>query len=84
MIEQQNLTRKQAAKYLGISEATLRLWSTDGKGPRHFKAGEKLVRYRRTDLDSWIEERLSATVAQAGPNGNPTPPEGRARMEECW
>lgn len=61
MNEQQHmLTPKQAAHYLGISEGALRLWRTEGKGPRHFKAGEKLVRYRRVDLDSWIEERLSA------------------------
>jgi excisionase family DNA binding protein len=61
MIDYQNtLTPKQAAKYVGISEAALRLWRSEGKGPRHFKAGEKLVRYRRADLDSWIEARLSA------------------------
>lgn len=57
---QQTLTPLQAAKYLGISEAVLRLWRSEGKGPRHFKAGEKLIRYRRADLDQWIEERLSA------------------------
>jgi excisionase family DNA binding protein len=54
------LTPKQAAKYVGISEGALRLWRTEGKGPRYFRAGEKLVRYRRADLDSWIEARLSA------------------------
>lgn len=60
MIEQENtLTPSKAARYLGISEAALRLWRSEGKGPRHFRAGEKLVRYRRTDLDSWIESRLS-------------------------
>jgi hypothetical protein len=36
------------------------LWRAENKGPRYFRAGEKLVRYRRTDLDSWIEARLSA------------------------
>lgn len=60
MTEQQNsLTPKQAAKYVGVSEAALRLWRSRGEGPRHFRAGEKLVRYRRADLDSWIEARLS-------------------------
>ena len=53
----------QAAKYIGISEAALRLWRSEGRGPRYFKAGEKLVRYRRADLDSWIEARLSAPAA---------------------
>lgn len=70
MIDQQNiLTPKQAARYLGISEGVLRLWRTEGRSPRHFKAGEKLVRYRRIDLDEWIEERLSAPAL----SGNPQP-----------
>lgn len=60
MNEQQNaLTPRQAARYVGISEAALRLWRAEGRGPRHFKAGEKLIRYRKADLDSWIESRLS-------------------------
>ena len=60
MTEQEStLTPLKAAKYLGISEAALRLWRSEGRGPRHFRAGEKLVRYRRTDLDAWIEARLS-------------------------
>ncbi len=60
---QSTLTPMQAAKYIGISEAALRLWRSEGRGPRYFKAGEKLVRYRRADLDSWIEARLSAPAA---------------------
>jgi predicted DNA-binding transcriptional regulator AlpA len=60
---QNTFTPIQAAKYLGISEGALRLWRAGGKGPRHFKAGEKLVRYRRADLDLWIEARLSAPDA---------------------
>ncbi|MGA2990097.1 MAG: helix-turn-helix domain-containing protein [Candidatus Korobacteraceae bacterium] len=61
MIEQENtLTPQRAAKYLGISEAALRLWRSQGQGPRFFRAGEKLVRYRIRDLNEWIESRLSA------------------------
>ena len=60
MNEQPNtLTPKKAASYLGISEAALRLWRSEGRGPRFFRAGEKLIRYRRADLDFWIEARLS-------------------------
>jgi predicted DNA-binding transcriptional regulator AlpA len=67
MIEMQNtLTPIQAAKYVGISEAVLRLWRSEGKGPRHFKAGEKLVRYRRANLDLWIEIRLSGGWRRSG------------------
>jgi excisionase family DNA binding protein len=65
MDNQNTLTPVQAAKYMGISEAVLRLWRSQGKGPRHFKAGEKLIRYRRADLDAWIEARLSAPTAES-------------------
>jgi len=65
MTEQEStLTPIKAARYLGISEAALRLWRAEGKGPRFFRAGEKLVRYRRADLDAWIEARLSAPATE--------------------
>jgi len=57
------LTPLKAARYLGISEAVLRLWRSTGKGPRFYRAGEKLIRYRKGDLDFWIEQRLSAPAA---------------------
>lgn len=56
--QEQALTPKQAAKYIGVSQAALRLWRAGGIGPRYYKAGTKLVRYRRADLDCWIEDRL--------------------------
>jgi predicted DNA-binding transcriptional regulator AlpA len=59
-IELQNvLNEKQAARYIGVSGAVLRLWRSESKGPRYFRAGQKLVRYRKSDLDGWIEARLS-------------------------
>ncbi len=67
MNEQPNtLTPKKAASYLGISEAALRLWRSEGRGPRFFRAGEKLIRYRRADLDFWIEARLSQPTGAKG------------------
>jgi len=64
MTEQESpLTPLKAARYLGISEAVLRLWRSTGKGPRFYRAGEKLIRYRKGDLDRWIEERLSTSAA---------------------
>jgi excisionase family DNA binding protein len=66
VIDQQNtLTPKKAAQYLGISDAALRLWRSEGRGPRFFRAGEKLIRYRRADLDYWIEARLSEPTPAA-------------------
>ena len=46
----------QAAEYIGIAKSTLYTWRTrrPGFGPRAVKAGGAL-RYRRSDLDAWIE-----------------------------
>jgi excisionase family DNA binding protein len=62
MIELSNenaLNERQASKYLGVSAGTMRLWRSEGRAPRFFRAG-KLIRFRKADLDSWIEARLSA------------------------
>lgn len=48
------LTRKDAARYLGISVSTLARWAMEGTGPAYSKAGR--VRYRLSDLDAFIEE----------------------------
>lgn len=52
------LTRKQAAEYLDLTEATLAQMATRGTGPRFSKLNERLVRYRLEDLDAWIEAHL--------------------------
>jgi excisionase family DNA binding protein len=51
------LSLQQASEYLGVSQAALRAWKRDGKGPTFFRAG-KLLRFRKCDLDAWIETRL--------------------------
>jgi excisionase family DNA binding protein len=56
---QNTFTTGAAARYLGVSAATLRLWRANNEGPKYFRAGDRLVRYRKVDLDRWIESRLS-------------------------
>lgn len=53
----------QAAAYLGIAKSTLYTWRTrrPGFGPRAVKAGGAL-RYRRSDLDAWIDAHAEAYV----------------------
>ena len=52
------LNESQAGRYIGVSSGVLRLWRAQQTGPRFFRAGQKLVRYRRADIDQWIEARL--------------------------
>jgi predicted DNA-binding transcriptional regulator AlpA len=67
MNQQQNaLTEREAARYVGVSPAVFRLWRAEGTGPTYFRAGSKLIRYLRRDLDGWIEARLSKNTKLEG------------------
>jgi excisionase family DNA binding protein len=49
------LDTEQAAEYLRVGPQTIRNWRTKGRGPEALKVGS-LVRYRRSDLDRWLDE----------------------------
>jgi len=57
------LTEREAAPYLSLSTVTLQRLRLTGDGPRFAKLG-KAVRYRRADLDSWIESRLTRSTSE--------------------
>jgi excisionase family DNA binding protein len=59
------LTLGQAAKYLGVAQSTLRKWTDNGRVPA-FKTPGGHRRYRRRDLDSFLE-RSGQTVEPSGP-----------------
>jgi excisionase family DNA binding protein len=51
------LSDKDAAQYLGLAEGTLAVWRCNGRYQIPFiKIGTK-VRYRRAQLDAWLESR---------------------------
>lgn len=47
------LTRKEAAKYLGLAENTLANWKSRGEGPKPMRLGRRVF-YRLTDLQAFI------------------------------
>lgn len=57
------LNEKQTAEYLNVSLSFLRRRRSQGcpdgctPGPRYLKLG-KSIRYRLTDLDTWLDEHL--------------------------
>ena len=51
------LNTKEAAAYTGLGKPTLERFRLTGEGPRYAKLGGA-VRYRRCDLDAWLESRL--------------------------
>jgi excisionase family DNA binding protein len=58
------LSEMQAARVLNLSSRTLQAWRSKGVGPPFVRAG-RAVRYRRSDILSWVESRVvvSANVA---------------------
>ena len=60
------LTLGQAAKYLGVAQSTLRKWS-DKETIQAFYTPGRHRRYRRADLDAFLERSGPAAREQAGP-----------------
>ena len=53
-----NLTTEEAAEYLGVKPSTLITWRcTKAVRIPHYKVG-RAVRYRRSDLDKFIEAHM--------------------------
>src|SRR3954468_19522571 len=58
------LTLGQAARYLGVAQSTIRKWSDSGR-VRAFKTPGRHRRYRRDDLDAFLQN--SGSESRSGP-----------------
>lgn len=57
------LDESEAATKLSVAVQTLRNWRWRGEGPRFVKLGKRAVRYRRGDLDAFVEAGLTGKAA---------------------
>jgi len=60
----QLVTRERAAEILNVKTNTLTVWACRGCGPAYVKVGRS-VRYRLSDLESYIENSRVATTSQS-------------------
>src|SRR5919201_349599 len=60
------LTLGQAAKYLGVAQSTIRKWSDQGRVPAFYTPGGHR-RYRRRDLDSFLDRSGPGGTEAGGP-----------------
>ena len=60
------MTLGQAARYLGVAQSTIRKWSDLGRLPAFYTPG-KHRRYRRSDLDAFLERSGPGGRAKEGP-----------------
>lgn len=56
------LNTREAAAYTRLGRPTLERFRLTGEGPRFAKLGGA-VRYRRCDLDAWLESRLVTSTS---------------------
>jgi excisionase family DNA binding protein len=54
------------AEILNVPVATLANWRYQGRGPRFVKVGRH-VRYRRSDVEAWLERNARESTAAAAP-----------------
>lgn len=55
---------REAANYLKLAPRTLERYRVSGDGPRYAKL-LGAVRYRKRDLDDWIESRIVGSTSEA-------------------
>ena len=54
---------KEAAKFIGVAEATLAQWRMTGEGPQFVKNGPRQVLYRIGDIKAWIDKNVVASTS---------------------
>jgi predicted site-specific integrase-resolvase len=60
----ENLKTEEAAEFLQVKPATLEQWRWNGKGPKFIKMN-RAVRYRKEDLQAFVEARVFASTTEA-------------------
>ena len=61
----QLISEHDAAEFLHHSVKTLQGWRCKNIGPKFVRISGRSIRYRRRDLQEWVESKLTHTV-----NGN--------------
>lgn len=57
MTKPELLANDPAAEYLGVKPHTLEIWRASGRYRIPFVKVGRLVKYRRADLDAWLQSR---------------------------
>ena len=59
------LSTQEAAEYTGISRSQLAKLRSNGRGCKYIRIGsptKAIIRYRKSDLDKWLEQNMICTT----------------------
>jgi len=56
------LTDEQCCAMLSVQPRTLRLWRRT-RGLPHVKITSRIIRYRKSDVDAWLDSHSTAIIA---------------------
>ncbi len=63
---QQLLRQEEVAKILNLSPRTLEAWRHRGGGPRYILLTPRCVRYKKSDLNQFLAERVRTSTSDRG------------------
>lgn len=72
MSNQQNgngrlLDPTEVGEILGLSARSLERWRSEGRGPVYVRLSARRIRYRRADVDRWINRQVRASTSATRP-----------------
>ena len=62
----QLVRQEQAAALLSVSPRCMENWRHRGEGPKFVRVSGRCIRYRKSDLTLFIEERLRTSTSDRG------------------
>ncbi|WP_353885176.1 helix-turn-helix domain-containing protein [uncultured Bifidobacterium sp.] len=58
------LDPRELSNITGIPLGTLAYWRHAGKGPLFLRLGGRVIRYRKSDVDSWIANSVRTSTSE--------------------
>lgn len=56
------MTEVEVSRYMKFSCSTLQTWRSAGLGPAFLKVARNSIRYRRGDVDAWLDAKRQHTL----------------------
>ena len=51
------LTAREVCDAIAVNPSTMRSWLRRGQGPPHYRVGGRLVRFRRDEVEAWLQKK---------------------------